>query len=194
MDCIKKYLMNIFFKIKYLFPVKNKKIIKVKPAEQQLEISFLFQEGYFFLCSAESLFPHPLHMFAGAVLSHHGIELILKACWIWDKGEYSFTHKLAFIVNQISFLKPTKNIQDLITKIDTYYHFRYPIENEVHSAIQRRLNRINDNEHGIPTLVGELSTYEWNYVNQLYNFIVDAMPANLRTLWEGTVQQYSQIS
>ena len=88
----------------YTEKVKGMKIINVEAQDKELAVTVLIQDGYFFLCSAKGLFEHPFSMFSGAVLSHHGIELLLKACWIWDKNEYSYTHKLTHIANNICFL------------------------------------------------------------------------------------------
>jgi HEPN domain-containing protein len=175
-------------KVKLFF--YKKKFIEVKPEEKESEVTVLIQDGFFFLCAAKELFNHPFHMFAGAVLSHHGIELTLKACWIWDKNKYIQTHNLVSIANRISFLKANKKMQDLITKINTYYYFRYPMEEKTKNKIQKQLDRMGDKVHDIPTLAGELSTIEWEKVEEIYDFIVEAMPKDLYDLWEKITSKY----
>jgi HEPN domain-containing protein len=193
MSFIKYNVKKILSKIKLFFYPRKKNILKIEPTEKILVINVLLQDGYLFLYSAKKLFSNPFSMLAGAVLSHHGIELILKACWIWDKNEYSQTHKLLHIVNQISFLKADKEKQDLITKINTFYHFRYPMEEKVRKEIQKQLDRINDNEHGIPTQAGELATYEWDKVQQVYSFIINSMPENLHSIRQDIENKYSSL-
>jgi HipA-like protein len=180
--------------VKYLrSKCKKNEIIKIDPSQKELEVTVLIQDGYFFLSSAKSLFSHPLLMSSGAVLAHHGIELIMKACWIWDKNEYSKTHNLPYIANQISFLKANQNIQDLITKIYTFYHFRYPMDEKVRDKIQEKLDSINDNTLGIPTIAGEIGTYEWEYVDELYRYVIQKMPSELGRLWKKITNKYKNF-
>ncbi len=77
------YLQKLFqLKDNYL---SDKLIIIEGEDNKSLLAHRLLQDGYLFFSSAKTLFSHPLFMFSGAVLSHHAVELTLKACWIWDK-------------------------------------------------------------------------------------------------------------
>ena len=174
---------------------RKSNVVKIDASQKEMEVRVLISDGYFFICSARLLFSYPFYMYSAAVLSHHGIELTLKACWIWDKNEYSKTHNLSYIANQISFLKPNKQIQDLITKVDTYYHFRYPMDSKVREDVQRKLIRIDDIvPGGKPVLAGEIGSNDWIKAGDLYDYILQVMPDELYELWEEITNQYRNSS
>lgn len=172
---------------------KENKFIKIEPSQIESEITILIQNGYLFISSAKTLFSHPLQMFSAAVLAHHGIELTMKACWIWEKGEYSKTHNLTYIADQISFLEPNNKIQELITKIDTFYHFRYPMDKKVSNAIQKNLNHLNNINHRTSTNPGEIGTYDWELADELYRYVIQKMPKKLQQLWKKIIDKYKNF-
>lgn len=171
----------------------KRKFIDVHSDERNEFVEVLIQDGYWFLSSAEALFSNPFSMFAGAVLAHHGIELHLKACWIWESSVYSHTHELTAIANLVSFLRSRDRLtQNDLVLVNTFYDFRYPMDDATRNRIQRQLNNTNANIEGIPTLAGELSTFDWERVERLRKFIVARMPNELLKIYEHVVSQFLQ--
>jgi hypothetical protein len=71
--------------INEIIKLKPSKTVLVAASEKENAIISFFQSSRLFLHSANILFNDPLSMISGAAsfLSHLGIELLLKACWIW---------------------------------------------------------------------------------------------------------------
>lgn len=161
----------------------SKKYEKIEPALQKQEVEAFLSRGDWCLGAAQLLFrANAYFMFPAAVLCAHGIELLLKACQIWVNCEFSKTHKLVDVADNISFLKLTKQYKDILVKIDTFYSFRYPLNNESSQWMARKLEEIKDEIHGIPTLPGEVGTEDWLKVRQFRDFLIESMPDELYSL------------
>jgi hypothetical protein len=116
--------------------------------------------------------------------------LSIERLRIWDKEEFSYTHDLLFIANQISFLKADRKTQDIITEINTFYNFRYPMEAETRDKVQKALHRIKGNNMGNSPLPGEISSSDWEKVEKLYNYILKIMPKDLYQIYQDSINQY----
>lgn len=163
---------------------------KVRSENKNLEAKVFIQNGDHCLAAAQNLFQsHPFFMYPAATLCHHGIELLLKGCLIWNKSEYPEKHKLLEIAKQIDFLQLNSEYSNLLEKIDTFYFFRYPMDKEDADRIEQQLIRINDNTHGIQNLPGEIGTDDWNKVKKFYDFLIESLPDELFTLYNeiGTI-------
>lgn len=167
------------------------KLIKVDQEEQKKFVEVLIQDGYWFLNAAERLFSNFFSMQQGAVLAHHGIELLLKACWIWSSSEYRQLHDLIRITNQVEFLSVRNElIQGDLIRINTFYYFRYPMDSATSDRIQEQLRSARLTIEDIPIRPGELLSAEWERVERLRNFIITNMPCDLRKIYEEVIRNY----
>lgn len=150
-------------------------------SNNRIDVAMAFiQEGDRFLGSAQCLFrANVCFMSQAAVFCHQGIELILKGYLIWKVSEYPQKHKLLDIVNQMSFLNPPQEYLNLLAKIDTFYFYRYPIDDHSFDRIEKILLSIKDETDGIQNLPGEIGTDDWEKVYKFYRYLVNSMPVAL---------------
>jgi len=164
---------------------ENIKVIKVDHNLKSGEAKLWIQEGKYCLEAAVHLFKSsPFFMFPAATLCHHGIELLLKACSIWDKCEYYKSHELLYIANQVGFLELTEEYKNLLTKIDTFFFFRYPMNEDDYSRIEETLIDINDKiGPDIQVKPGEIGTDDLEKVLKFHCFLIESMPDDLYSLY-----------
>jgi len=152
----------------------------------QESISCLGAAKHLFICNKA----HPIYMFPAAVLCHHGIELLLKTCLIWNECEYEKTHKLLPLAKKISFLKLNQEHQSLLREIDTYYSYRYSLKNKDYQRIKEVLKKAgSETILGSPDLPCEIGTDTWVKVRSFYGFLTSYMPEKLIDLFKKVHRQ-----
>lgn len=174
-------------KIKFIFNniyLQNHKIVSVKTENKKQKVMQLLQRGSFFLGASKILFGYPFIMYTAAVQAHHGFELLLKACWIWDKNQFEETHSLPEIAKHISFLKLDNQYQRLLEEIDTFYYFRYPYKPLQEKKISETVLRISSKTGSIQNLPGEIGTDAFPKIEELYDLIIKSFPVDLSMLWK----------
>jgi len=153
--------------------------------ENNIEIKDLFHYGCDHIMAAVSLFRKPIHRFlkkshqgtrnnfcialdSAAYLANIGLEQILKACLLWEKGSYSKKHGINKIAKEVNFLKNRFSSENwgLLKGIDLLGQTRYPKENHGKSI--------------------EISQDHENKVIHLLDLIINAMPNELFEIYQNT--------
>lgn len=96
--------------------------------------SLLFEYSKGHLIAAERLFciqePSVYNdtLSSAGYLSHLGIELLLKGCWVGESSHFEDLHDLSKLTAKIKFLKLDNECQRIIDNLNKFYEMRYPQE------------------------------------------------------------------
>lgn len=118
--------------------------------------SLLFERSKGHLMAAERLFciqePRIYNdtLSSAGYLSHLGIELLLKGCWVNESSHFEDLHSLAKLAAKIKFLKLNDELSRIITNLDRFYEMRYPQEIGEIKEIEKRNISFN-----LPTEIGD---------------------------------------
>lgn len=142
-------------------------------------------------CLHDNFSRGPTLMFVWPILCHYCIELMLKACYIWEKYEdHPETHNLLTIANEVNFLNLSEEDKNLLRKTYTMYYFRYPLNEKNRKIVEENLAASKDTVYGtnITPLPEEIGTDDWDKVMLLYDHLIDSMSTD-----EDLIKIYREI-
>jgi len=163
---------------------KKDKLEKISLKMKDLSVSVFLQAGDFYLKGAQELFKKPLLMYPAAILAHFSIECLLKACCIWVNNEFYRTHELEILTKELhskGFVFDQSELNAL-KKINTFFHFRYLMDDSSYIKINDILKDINDTHMGLHVLPGDIGTNDLETVLGIYKTICNLMPKEMSPL------------
>jgi hypothetical protein len=159
-------------------------------------IEVFIQDGKSYIKAAQVLFNSELIdsdpqiaycMFPAAALCHHGIELILKACILWENKSIPKKHLLPKLAKNIVFLSEmTEENSNLLNVIDTYYSHRYPMDDNTITRVQNTLKQSRDTTDGIQNQAGEIGSEAIRNTLEFLNFLIQQMPYELKNIYNNS--------
>lgn len=121
-------------------------------------------------CIQESVIYNDTLSSAG-YLSHLGIELLLKGCWVSESSYFEDLHSLAKLASKINFLKLNDEHNRIITNLDKFYEMRYPQEIGEIEEIEKR-----DISFNLSTEIGDA---DWVDTIKFLHEVQSQMPTSL---------------
>ncbi|MHA3320876.1 HEPN domain-containing protein [Legionella pneumophila] len=162
---------------------KDEKIIP------QIKVDRFLQESLLMFYSAQELFKFPLLMKQSSILYHYAIELLLKACDVWENNRYIFSHDLCNLLDRVKFIKLSDDDIRQIRIINDYFNYRYPLSEEKFEGMIKTLSE-NAEEviEGILPLPSEIGTDDLEKAAILFNNILEFMPDELQKIMNSVIE------
>ncbi|MFO8742143.1 HEPN domain-containing protein [Legionella pneumophila serogroup 1] len=147
------------------------------------------QDSLLMFYSAQELSKFPLLMRQGSILYHYAIELLLKACDVWENQSYIFSHDLCILLSRVRFIQLSDDDKKLIRVINDYFNYRYPLSEEKFDKMKKTLNE-NAEEvfDGMLPLPSEIGTDDLEKAAKLINTIVELMPDDLQNIMNRIIE------
>ena len=126
-----------------------------------------------------------LSVFSGGYLCHLGIELLLKGCWLFEKGFFENEHDLHKLAKKIDFLNFNDKQKVYLSNIQLFNEMRYPQD-----LSNVKLVQDSDIDANLPEEIGD---HDWIGTIELLHGIQNQMPIDLQQISKSVFACFKNI-
>jgi hypothetical protein len=178
--------------------MSRKKPVDIPENEKNVIISIFIRNSLSSVGAAEHLlkckFSNLSCLSTAAILCHHGIESLFKACVVHAQAKIFFIHDLNTLLQKINFIHLNNGDLKEMEKINDYFFYRYPLDEERFQKMKETLEKIkSETVESITDLPGQLGTEDIEKAICLYLKISNNLPNSLNGIYQNECDTYEKL-